>query len=155
MAKRSVRRDSTQDHMYTALREDAQLFETYKDTFMAALLFGYSNERRKKIKAGPEILLGIFSEQDLQFMKLIMHLEDAFESFSVEHDASDDTEDTPLDNFEIIEEYAAGGLDILYKKLEVFLTDPETAQNAYLDLMNEYENREFHTEDLIKELPFN
>ncbi|EPE63199.1 hypothetical protein L479_00363 [Exiguobacterium sp. S17] len=154
MAKRSVRRDSTQDHMYITLKEDAQLFETYKDTFMAALLFGYSNERRKKIKAGPEILLGIFSEQDLQLIKLIMHLENAFESFSIDNDSEDDV-DAPLDNFEIIEEYAAGGLDALYHELEFFLTDPESAQNAYLDLMLKYEQKEFNTEDLINELPFN
>lgn len=154
MAKRSVRRDSTQDHMYTALKEDAQLFETYKDAFMAALLFGYSNERRKKVKAGPEILLGIFSEQDLQFMKLIMHLENTFERFSIDSDSEDESEVT-LENYDIIEEYAAGGLDALYQELEMFLTDPESAQNAYLDLMLKYEQKEFNTEDLINELPFN
>ncbi|ACQ71498.1 MAG: hypothetical protein IJJ35_06770 [Exiguobacterium sp.] len=154
MAKRSVRRDSTQDHMYTALKEDAQLFETYKDAFMAALLFGYSNERRKKVKPGPEILLGIFSEQDLQFMKLIMHLENTFERFSIENDSEDES-DVTLENYDIIEEYAAGGLDALYQELEMFLTDPESAQNAYLDLMLKYEQKEFNTEDLINELPFN
>lgn len=154
MAKRSVRRDSTQDHMYTALKEDAQLFETYKDAFMAALLFGYSNERRKKVKPGPEILLGIFSEQDLQFMKLIMHLESTFERFSIENDSEDES-DVTLENYDIIEEYAAGGLDALYQELEMFLTDPESAQNAYLDLMLKYEQKEFNTEDLINELPFN
>ncbi len=154
MAKRSVRRDSTQDHMYTALKEDAQLFETYKDAFMAALLFGYSNERRKKVKPGPEILLGIFSEQDLQFMKLIMHLENTFERFSIEN-GSEDESDVTLENYDIIEEYAAGGLDALYQELEMFLTDPESAQNAYLDLMLKYEQKEFNTEDLINELPFN
>lgn len=154
MAKRSVRRDSTQDHMYTALKEDAQLFETYKDAFMAALLFGYSNERRKKVKPGPEILLGIFSEQDLQLMKLIMHLENTFERFSVDNDSEDESEVT-VENYEIIEEYAAGGLDALYQELEIFLSDPESAQNAYLDLMIEYENKKFNTEDLINELPFN
>jgi len=153
MAKRSVRRDSTQDHMYTALKEDAQLFETYKDAFMAALLFGYSNERRKKVKPGPEILLGIFSEQDLQFMKLIMHLENTFERFSIENDSEDES-DVTLENYDIIEEYAAGGLDALYQELEMFLTDPESAQNAYLDLMLKYEQKEFNTEDLINELPF-
>lgn len=154
MAKRSVRRDSTQDHIYTALKEDAQLFETYKDAFMAALLFGYSNERRKKVKPGPEILLGIFSEQDLQFMKLIMHLENTFERFSIENDSEDES-DVTLENYDIIEEYAAGGLDALYQELEMFLTDPESAQNAYLDLMLKYEQKEFNTEDLINELPFN
>lgn len=154
MAKRSVRRDSTQDHMYTALKEDAQLFETYKDAFMPALLFGYSNERRKKVKPGPEILLGIFSEQDLQFMKLIMHLENTFERFSIENDSEDES-DVALENYDIIEEYAAGGLDALYQELEMFLTDPESAQNAYLDLMLKYEQKEFNTEDLINELPFN
>lgn len=154
MAKRSVRRDSTQDHMYVALKEDAQLFETYKDAFMAALLFGYNNERRKKVKPGPEILLGIFSEQDLQLMKLIMHLENTFERFSVDNDSEDESEVT-LENYEIIEEYAAGGLDALYQELEIFLTDPESAQNAYLDLMIEYEYKKFNTEDLINELPFN
>lgn len=154
MAKRSVRRDSTQNHMYTALKEDAQLFETYKDAFMAALLFGYSNERRKKVKPGPEILLGIFSEQDLQFMKLIMHLENTFERFSIEN-GSEDESDVTLENYDIIEEYAAGGLDALYQELEMFLTDPESAQNAYLDLMLKYEQKEFNTEDLINELPFN
>ena len=154
MAKRSVRRDSTQDHMYTALKEDAQLFETYKDAFMAALLFGYSNERRKKVKPGPEILLGIFSEQDLQFMKLIMHLENTFERFSIDNDSEDES-DVTLENYDIIEEYAAGGLDALYQELEMFLTDPESAQNAYLDLMLKYEQKEFNTEDLINELPFN
>lgn len=154
MAKRSVRRDSTQDHMYTALKEDAQLFETYKDAFMAALLFGYSNERRKKVKPGPEILLGIFSEQDLQFMKLIMHLENTFERFSIDNDSEDES-DVTLENYDIIEEYAAGGLDALYQELEMFLTGPESAQNAYLDLMLKYEQKEFNTEDLINELPFN
>lgn len=154
MAKRSVRRDSTQDHIYATLKEDAQLFETYKDAFMAALLFGYSNERRKKVKPGPEILLGIFSEQDLQLMKLIMHLENTFERFSVDNDSEDESEVT-LENYEIIEEYAAGGLDALYQELEIFLSDPESAQNAYLDLMIEYENKKFNTEDLINELPFN
>ncbi|MFL9650452.1 hypothetical protein [Exiguobacterium chiriqhucha] len=154
MAKRSLRRDGTQDHMYMTLKEDAQLFDTYKDIFMAALLFGYSNERRKKIKAGSEIPLSVFSEQDLQLIKLIMHLENTFESFSVDHDSEDDA-DAPLENFDIIEEYAAGGLEALYHELEVFLTDSESAQNAYLDLMLKYEQKEFNTEDLINELPFN
>ena len=46
-------------------------------------------------------------------------------------------------------------LDALYQELEMFLTDPESAQNAYLDLMLKYEQKEFNTEDLINELPFN
>lgn len=154
MAKRSLRRDGTQDHMYMTLKEDAQLFDTYKDIFMAALLFGYSNERRKNIKAGSEIPLSVFSEQDLQLIKLIMHLENAFENFSVDQESEDDAE-APLENFDIIEEYAAGGLEALYHELEVFLTDSESAQNAYLDLMLKYEQKEFNTEDLVNELPFN
>lgn len=154
MAKRSLRRDGTQDHIYMTFKEDAQLFETYKDAFMAALLFGYSNERRKKIKAGPEIPLSVFSEQDLQQIKLIMYLENAFERFSVDNE-SEDNADVSLENFDIIEEYAAGGLDALYHELEFFLTDSESAQNAYLDLMLKYEQKEFNTEDLINILPFN
>ncbi|WP_214882850.1 MULTISPECIES: hypothetical protein [unclassified Exiguobacterium] len=151
MSRRSVRRDGAQNEMYVTLKDDVQLFESYKDVFMAALMYGYTNERRKKIKNGPEILLGIFSSQDIQFMKMIMYLEKEYELFSTEDEA--ESADMNFENFEIIEEYAAGGLEGLYHELQNHLSDSEAAQNAYLDLMMKYENQDFSTEDLINELP--
>lgn len=151
MSRRSVRRDGSQNEMYVTLKDDVQLFESYKDVFMAALMYGYTNERRKKIKNGPEILLGIFSNQDIQFMKMIMYLEKEYELFSTEDEA--ESAHMNFENFEIIEEYAAGGLEGLYHELQGHLSDLESAQNAYLDLMMKYEDQDFNTEDLINELP--
>lgn len=118
MAKNSLNKSSEYEGYYQNLGKGEankeKLFASMKDVYMLALVVGFKHKKKKPFaKAGGDpIKLGIFDEHDKVIMDIIALYEDIKDK-----DLSLLRSDREDDKYQIIEEYANGGMEIIVKEI--------------------------------------
>lgn len=138
MAPRRIKRNKQHENLYKELtnKNEFGIFETYKDVFMAAGLIGFLENKRVPFKeSAEEIAWSIFNlETDLTLFNAIALYETKDPKILINDD--DEIFDKKAT---IFEEYASGGLPILYEK--VMEKKRSAASQNYFDLIMEMENQ--------------
>jgi dnd system-associated protein 4 len=130
MSYRRIRRPKNQEHIYKELTDADEfgVFQSYKDLFMMAGVVGFTEKKRKSFEGSLEgISWNIFNLETDEAVINAIALTDTKEPSIINTQSSDDFND----KITIFEEYAAGGIEILYKKLS------DNPRNA-LDVLYEY-----------------
>lgn len=127
---RRIRRPKDQEELYSKLTDQGEfgIFSTYKDIFMAAGVLGFMEKKRREFSTTLEgINWNIFNlETD----------ETVINAVAISESGDPKLVNTDEDSFDIklkiFEEYAAGGVEILYKRV---MEDPKKALNLYIELI--------------------
>jgi dnd system-associated protein 4 len=127
---RRIRRPKDQEEYYTKLTDQSEfgIFSTFKDVFMAAGVLGFMEKRKKEFTNSLE---GIdWSRFNLDTDETVINavaIADTGDPRLVNID-----EETFDKKIQIFEEYAAAGVEILYKKV---MDDPKKALNLYIEFI--------------------
>jgi dnd system-associated protein 4 len=127
---RRIRRPKDQEEYYDKLTDQSEfgIFSTYKDVFMAAGVLGFMEKRRREFSSS---LDGIdWNRFNLETDETIINSVAISELGDPKLVNTDD--ETFVKKIEIFEEYAAAGVEILYKKV---MEDPKKALNLYIELI--------------------
>ena len=127
---RRIRRPKDQEVYYMNLTNKSEfgIFATYKDVFMAAGMVGFMEKKRRRFS---QTLEGIqWNVFNLETDEVVINAVALSESNSLELLNTD--EKSFDEKMLIFEEYAAGGLDILYKRI---MEDPKNALNVYIEFI--------------------
>ena len=135
MIKRRVRRPKNQEDIYKELTDKNEfgVFSSYKDIFMIAGLVGYLNDKRVEFEKSAEgIDWGVFNMQSDETVINSVAL-------NTTHDLNIliDNEEMFDKKIKIYEEFAAGGIPILYEKIQ---ENKRYASNTLFDLIMEMKN---------------
>jgi dnd system-associated protein 4 len=149
VAKRRVRRSKDQEPLYKELTnsESAKgVFDSYKDLFMLAGVVGFKYKKRKPFKETAEqIALSVFNmETDFPIITAIALLETNNFHLLV------DTEENHDLKLTIFEEYAAGGLEIIYDFISK--SAKKSDDNLYefiFNSKNEMSEKEQNLKDIV------
>lgn len=127
---RRIRRPKDQDEFYTKLTDQSEfgIFSTYKDVFMAAGVLGFMEKKRREFTNTLEgISWNIFNlDTDETVINAVAISE------SVDPKLVNTDEETFDIKIQIFEEYAAGGVEVLFKKV---MEDPKKALNLYIEFI--------------------
>jgi dnd system-associated protein 4 len=130
MSYRRIRRPKNQEHIYKELTDTDEfgIFQSYKDLFMMAGVVGFIEKKRKSFEGSLEgINWNIFNLDTDETIINAIALTETQETSIINTQSSDDFND----KITIFEEYAAGGAEVLYNKLN------DNPRNA-LDVLYEY-----------------
>lgn len=131
---RRIRRPKEQEEYYTKLTDQSEfgIFTTYKDIFMAAGMMGFIEKKRKSFTNSLEgINWNVFNMESDEVIINAVAISETGDYSLINTD--DETFDRKM---QIFEEYAAGGLEILYKKI---MEEPKRALSLYVDLLMSFE----------------
>lgn len=147
LAKRRIKRPKEQENLYRELinSDEFGIFSTYKDVFMLSGVVGFMENKRKEFNSQAEgINWNIFNlDTDEPIINAVALAET--DDLKILLD-DDDTFDRKMT---IFEEYAAGGLEIVYKKV---MDNPKNALNNYYDFILSVENELSGEKRNVKEL---
>ncbi|MFD0824436.1 DNA phosphorothioation-associated protein 4 [Neobacillus sp. M.A.Huq-85] len=127
---RRIRRPKDQEELYSKLTDQGEfgIFSTYKDVFMAAGVLGFIEKKRREFTTTLEgINWNIFNLETDETVINAVAISESGDPKLVNTD-----EDSFDAKMEIFEEYAAGGVEILYKRV---MEDPKKALNLYIELI--------------------
>lgn len=127
---RRIRRPKDQEEYYVKLTDQSEfgIFSTYKDVFMAAGVLGFMEKKKREFTNSLEgIDWNRFNLETDETVINAVAVSDSGDPNLVNTD--DDTFDKKI---QIFEEYAAGGVEILYKKV---MEDPKKALNLYIEFI--------------------
>ena len=131
---RRIRRPKEQEEFYTQLTDKNEfgIFSSYKDVFMAAGMMGFIEKKKKPFTNSLDgINWNVFNmETDEVIINAIAISESGDYSLL---NTDDETFDKKM---QIFEEYAAGGLETLYRKV---MEEPKRALSVYVDLLLSFE----------------
>lgn len=137
MAPRRIKRNKLQENLYKELtnKNEFGIFDTYKDVFMTAGLIGFLEGKREHFEEAAEgIAWSVFNlETDLALFNAVALYETKDPKILINDD--DEIFDKKAT---IFEEYASGGLPILYEKVMEY---KRSASENYFDLIMEMENK--------------
>ncbi|MGG3563165.1 DNA phosphorothioation-associated protein 4 [Neobacillus rhizosphaerae] len=127
---RRIRRPKDQEEYYTKLTDQTEfgIFSTYKDVFMAAGVLGFMNKKRREFTV---------SLEGIDWHRFNLETDETLINSVAISDTNDpklvNTDDDTFDiKIKIFEEYAAGGIEILYKKV---MEDPKKALTLYIEFI--------------------
>ncbi|WP_043931886.1 DNA phosphorothioation-associated protein 4 [Bacillus sp. EB01] len=127
---RRIKRPKEQEKFYSELTDLSEfgIFTSYKDVFMAAGVLGFLERKKKEVTTSLEgIHWNVFNLETDEAVINAVALSESGNPNLVNID-----EDSFEEKITIFEEYAAGGLEILYKKV---MDDPKRALNLYIELL--------------------
>jgi dnd system-associated protein 4 len=127
---RRIRRPKDQEEYYTKLTDQSEfgIFSTYKDVFMSAGLMGFMEKKRREFTSSLE---GIdWNRFNIETDEAVINAVAISETKDPKLVNTDD--ETFNKKIQIFEEYAAGGLEILYKRV---MDDPKKSLILYIDLL--------------------
>jgi dnd system-associated protein 4 len=149
VAKRRVRRPKEQEILYKELTNTESVkgvFDSYKDIFMLAGVVGFKFSKKKSFKETAEqIALSVFNmETDFPVITAIALLDTKDAGILI------DTEDNHDLKLTIFEEYAAGGLDIIYESISKSALKPEDNLYEFIfNSKNEMTEKEQNLKDIV------
>ncbi|WP_102345895.1 DNA phosphorothioation-associated protein 4 [Bacillus sp. Marseille-P3661] len=127
---RRIRRPKEQEEYYNKLTdlEEFGLFSTYKDVFMAAGVLGFMEKKKREFTT---------SLEGIDWNRFNLETDETVINAIAVSDSGDpklvNTDDETFDKkITIFEEYAAAGVEILYKKV---MDDPKKALNIYIEFI--------------------
>ncbi|WP_085524482.1 DNA phosphorothioation-associated protein 4 [Tuberibacillus sp. Marseille-P3662] len=144
MARRRIRRPKNQEETYKALTDKNEfgIFNSYKDIFMLAGIIGYLNNTRISFEESLEgIAWSVFNLDTDETVINAIALGDTQNPSILMGD--DETFDQKIG---IFEEYAAGGLQIVYDKI---MEHKKFSAQNYFDFIMEMQN---HKPDQEREI---
>jgi len=144
---RRIRRPKDQEEYYTRLTDQSEFgfFSSYKDVFMAAGVFGFIEKKRKPFTTSLEgINWNVFNMETDEAIINAVAISD-----SGDHTLLNTDEETFDKKMQIFEEYAAGGLETLYKKI---MDDEKRALSTYIDLIMSLEAETTSKERNLREI---
>lgn len=127
---RRIRRPKEQEEYYTKLTDRAEfgIFASYKDVFMAAGMMGFIEKKKKPFTNSLDgINWNVFNMETDEVIINAVAISETGDYSLINTD--DETFDRKM---QIYEEYAAGGLEALYKKV---MEEPKRALSIYVDLL--------------------
>ncbi|MFJ7850001.1 DNA phosphorothioation-associated protein 4 [Peribacillus sp. NPDC097206] len=132
---RRLRRPKDQEEYYIKLtdQEEFGIFTTYKDVFMAAGILGFMEKKKREFTASLEGLnWNVFNLETDETVINAIAVSETNDPKLINTD-----EETFDKKVQIFEEYAAGGIEILYKRV---MEDPKKALNLYIDYIMSMES---------------
>lgn len=132
---RRLRRPKDQEEYYIKLtdQEEFGIFTTYKDVFMAAGILGFMEKKKREFTGSLEGLnWNVFNLETDETVINAIAVSETNDPTLINTD-----EETFNKKVQIFEEYAAGGIEILYKRV---MEDPKKALNHYIDYIMSMES---------------
>ena len=125
--KDRVRWPKEYEEMLRSLK-DLDIFKTYKDALIFAAVLGHKNSRRLPFKETAEqIRLSIFGEVGMSIMDCIVLCET--------RDAQYMSDEKRAEKFQIFEEYAHGGLEIIKDQIYNVGTSRDDFEQSFANLI--------------------
>jgi dnd system-associated protein 4 len=147
MSRRRIRRPKDQEYIYVKLTdtEEFGIFSSYKDVFMVAGLIGFIEKKKKKFEGSLEgISWNVFNLETDEAIINAVALADSGDLSIINTD-----DESYEKKIKIFEEYAAGGAEILYKKL---MEEPKNILYQYFEYIMSTENEVSEKERSLKDI---
>ena len=144
---RRIRRPKETEEYYLKLTDQSEfgIFSTYKDVFMVAGVLGFMEKKKREFENSLEgIDWGRFNMETDETIINAVAIADTGDPRLVNID--DETFDKKI---KVFEEYAAVGIEILFKKV---MDDPKKALNFYIDFIMSMEAETSAKERNLKDI---
>ncbi|MCM3243178.1 MULTISPECIES: DNA phosphorothioation-associated protein 4 [Cytobacillus] len=144
---RRIRRPKDQEEYYLRLTDQSEfgIFSTFKDVFMAAGVIGFMEKRKREFSSSLEGM--DWHRFNLETDETIINAVAISDSKNPKLVNTD--EETFNEKVQIFEEYAAAGVEILYKKV---MEDPKKAINLYIEYIMSMETETTTKERNLKDI---